>query len=94
MEGRRKVQLEIIMLLMYEHSRQGRLAYVPLETIYQHLCEEGDENCKAIVRKSLSLLVKQGLVQKHSRGRNRKEYRLAGVLREWWKRLDELYRYS
>ena len=48
-----------------------------LERIYQALCPNNDETCKATVRKALNALVRQGLMEKHRKARNKKEYRSA-----------------
>jgi len=88
-----RVQLKVAFFLAKEHSLCGR-RYVPLERIYQALCPDGDESCKAAVRKALNALVKQGLVEKHRKARNKREYRLAGELFEMWKEIDEVYRYG
>ena len=88
-----KVQLKIAFFLAKEHSLRGR-RYVPLERIYQALCPNDDESCKATIRKALNSLTRQGLVEKRSRAKNKREYRLSGELFELWKQLDESYRYS
>jgi len=88
-----EVQLKVAFFLAKEHSLRGR-KYVPLERIYQGLCKDSDESCKASVRKALIALYKKGLVEKHYKARNKREYRLAGELFELWKSLDEAYRYS
>ena len=88
-----RVQLKVAFFLAKEHSLRGR-RFVPLERIYQALCPEGDETCKATIRKALNSMVKQGLIEKHSRARNKREYRLAGELFQLWKELDEAYRYG
>ena len=88
-----RVQLKVAFFLAKEHSLHGR-RYVPLERIYRALCPEGDETCKATVRKALNSMVKQGLIEKHSRAKNKREYRLAGELFQLWKELDEVYRYA
>ena len=88
-----RVQLKVAFFLAKEHSLHGR-RFVPLERIYQALCPNNDETCKATVRKALNALVKQGLVEKHRKARNKREYRLAGELFELWKSLDEVYRYG
>ncbi len=88
-----RVQLKVAFFLAKEHSLRGR-RFVPLERIYQALCPEGDETCKATIRKALNSMVKQGLVEKHTKARNQREYRLAGELFELWKSLDEVFRYA
>ena len=88
-----KVQLKVAFFLAKEHSLRGR-RYVPLERIYQALCPNSDESCKATVRKALNSLARQGLIEKHSRAKNKREYRLSGELFELWKQLDESYRYG
>ncbi len=87
------VQLKIAFFLAKEHSLRGR-RYISLDKIYQALCPEGSDSCKATVRKALNSMVKQGLIEKHTRARNKREYRLAGELFELWKELDEVYRYG
>ena len=88
-----KAQLKVILALFLEHSRRGKLAYVPLERLYSIICNSDDESCKAVVRKALNSLWRQGLVEKHYSGKNKREYRLAGELAEMWKQLDMMYRY-
>jgi len=88
-----EVQLKVAFFLAREHSLRGR-KFVPLERIYQELCKDNDEPCKASIRKALIALYKKGLVEKHYKARNKREYRLAGVLFQLWKSLDEAYRYS
>jgi len=88
-----EVQLKVVLALMLEHSKRGKLSYVPLERLYSIICNSDDESCKATVRKALNALRKQGLLDKHYSGRNKREYRLAGELAEMWKQLDMMYRY-
>ena len=88
-----EVQLKVAFFLAKEHSLRGR-KYVPLERIYQALCKDNDESCKATIRKALIALYKKGFVEKHYRAKNKREYRLAGELFLLWKSLDEAYRYS
>ena len=89
-----RAQLKAVLALFLEHSRKGKLSYVPLEAVYSTICNSDDESCRAVARKALNSLWRQGLVEKHYSARNKREYRLAGELAEMWKQLDMLYRYG
>ena len=88
-----RVQLKIAFFLAKEHTLHGR-RYISLDKIYEALCPDGSNSCKATIRKALNSMVKQGLVEKHTRAKNKREYRLAGELFKLWKQLDEMYRYD
>ncbi len=89
-----QAQLKVVLALFLEHSRKGKLSYVPLERLYNVICNSNDESCKAVVRSALNSLWRQGLVDKHYSAKNKREYRLAGEFAEMWKQLDMLYRYG
>ena len=88
------IEMRIVLTLMKKYAKRGRVYYVDLHELYEELCEQGDESCKAKIRKAVLALRHQGLLSVHYKKRNHRGVRLEGWLFEMFKQLDQAYRYG